>query len=801
MAVRKKKKSSTSRATRVSPYRVEDGEATVGSELIARIRDAASYTSGDQSPPCAILWTDPDRLWEDVLGDLKSIVPELFAYGTYSAGDRTGPAVWLKCVESRAVETKLSKGDVPIFYLPGVSKQKLREVEDCPPELQPLVEYQFRGAVWAHPNGKDWTPLAFLSSALGGLGLEVAKDAATSNALLRALSQLLKEKVADLRNERLDSDFFNRLLAPDPTSLILRWMNDPKKEKQARSKAEWKAFCEQCETDYKFNPDKDGDLEAARLLGQRKGEWAKVWTRFVDAPHRYLGVIGLLDRVEPPKQLELGSDPESWPKINDKLEREISDNLKTLRQLRPDQAAPRVKELEEKYGHQRKWVWREIGRSQFAVALEYLNELASLVDKPLAAGSLDELGELYAKTGWKVDSLVLKALDCCKSVEHEEPIKSAVRALYLNWLDQSARNLQNLKKSTPAGMRPRLGAVEATEGRIIIFADGLRYDVAQLLVESLQSGELDVNMNWDWVPFPAVTATAKPFVSPVAALLKGGEAADEFTTTVAATGQRLTHDRFKSLLDGIGIQFLEGLAAGDPTGKGWTEAGTLDKRGHDVGWKLAKIVNDEFKDLAARVRGLIATGWREVLVVTDHGWLLMPGGFPKIELLKFLVDSRWGRCAAMKDTSKTDLPLVDWHWNPAVSIASPPGIGCFKAGKEYDHGGISLQELVVPRILVRPAAGAVEVAKIAGVKWVGLRCRVTIEGAVSGLKVDLRGRVAEAEAKSKLEGDGPKEVSADGTVSLAVKSTDDEGSAAHIVLISAVGVVLDSQVTTIGGGA
>src|SRR6266540_4264100 len=124
MVVRKKKASSTNRPGRVSQYRVEDGEATVGSELVARIREAASYTSGDQSAPCAILWTDPDRVWEDVLADLLSVVPELFIYGTYAPAERTGPAVWLKCVESRMVETKLSLDDVPIFYLPGVSKQK-----------------------------------------------------------------------------------------------------------------------------------------------------------------------------------------------------------------------------------------------------------------------------------------------------------------------------------------------------------------------------------------------------------------------------------------------------------------------------------------------------------------------------------------------------------------------------------------------------------------------------------------------------------------------------------------------------
>jgi hypothetical protein len=796
MAVRKRRASSGTRAIRVSAYPADDGDATVGSELASRIRETASYNSGDQSAPSVILWTDPERLWEGVSDDLKASVSELFVYGSYTPEERRGPAVWLRCVESRVVETKLSKDDVPIFYLPGVSRQKLREVEDCPPELQALVEYQFRGTIWAHPNGKDWTPLAFLSSTHGGLGLEVAKDKAATDALLRALPLLLKEKIADLRRSKLDADFFNQLLAPDPASRILRWMNDPKKEKQARSKEEWKAFVEQCESAYKFNPEKDGELQAAKLLAERKGEWAKVWRRFTEAPQRYFGVVNLLERIDPPKQLELGADSEPWPKVNDKLEAEIGNSLKTLAKLRPDQAAPRVKELEEKYGHQRNWVWCEIGRSQFAVALEYLNELASLVEKPLAAGSLNELGEVYAQSGWKVDAIVLRALDCCKTAEHEEPIHSAVRALYLMWLDQSARNLQSLKKHNPSGMQPKLRPVEASDGRVIIFADGLRYDVAQLLATSVQLGELEVRLDWDWVPFPAVTATAKPFVSPLTALFKGGGAGDEFAVTIGETGQRWTHDRFKSLLDRNGIQFLEGLATGDPTGKGWTEAGTLDKRGHDIGWTLAKIIEHEVKDLAARVRGLIAAGWKEVLVVTDHGWLLMPGGLEKRDLPKFLVESRWGRCAAMKETANTDFPVVGWHWNPSVSVASPPGIGCFKAGKEYDHGGISLQELVVPRILVRPATGVAEAVRIASVKWVGLRCRVTIEGVVPGLKVDLRGRVAEA--RSKIEGGKPKEVSEDGTVSLAVESPDDEGTAAHVVLIASDGSVLGSVLTTIG---
>ena len=89
-------------------------------------------------------------------------------------------------------------------------------------------------------------------------------------------------------------------------------------------------------------------------------------------------------------------------------------------------------------------------------------------------------------------------------------------------------------------------------------------------------------------------------------------------------------------------------------------------------------------------------GWKEIIVVTDHGWLLLPFGLPKVELKAFLAENRWGRCASMKADAQTDLPTYQWHWNPTVAIATPPGVGCFRASTEYTHGGVSLQELVTP---------------------------------------------------------------------------------------------------------
>ena len=79
--------------------------------------------------------------------------------------------------------------------------------------------------MWLHVNGKEWTPYAFLVSNHGGLDLDVAKDQATLDALAGALPSLMTEPLAQLQGRRLDSEFFNALVAPDATGLLLRWLS------------------------------------------------------------------------------------------------------------------------------------------------------------------------------------------------------------------------------------------------------------------------------------------------------------------------------------------------------------------------------------------------------------------------------------------------------------------------------------------------------------------------------------------------------------------------------------------------
>src|SRR5476651_2464152 len=98
---------------------------TLAEQLAATLRTAAqAYAAGDQVAPCAVLWPDPDQLWESILPVQQPLMPELFVLGAYAAEKRTGPGLWLRCIEARVVEGAPAAGTTPIFYLPGISREK-----------------------------------------------------------------------------------------------------------------------------------------------------------------------------------------------------------------------------------------------------------------------------------------------------------------------------------------------------------------------------------------------------------------------------------------------------------------------------------------------------------------------------------------------------------------------------------------------------------------------------------------------------------------------------------------------------
>jgi len=332
----------------------------------------------------------------------------------------------------------------------------------------------------------------------------------------------------------------------------------------------------------------------------------------------------------------------------------------------------------------------------------------------------------------------------------------------------------------------------------VLFADGLRMDVARQLVQKLAALGIESAPDWEWSTIPSVTATAKPAASPIADAFRGGEeAGDEFRARLISTGQLLTQDRFVAVLKEHGWQFLPPDETGDPSGSAWTESGALDKRGHTEGWKLARSVEAELRDLVSRITTLLNSGWTEVTIVTDHGWLLVPNGLPKVELKAFLTETRWSRCAALKADAQTDTMAFKWHWSPTVMMASPPGAGSYLAGTEYSHGGVSLQELVTPVIYVKGTKLAGGLARVAEVKWTGAKCRVSVSGNCADLRVDIR--LSQSDPNTSLLTDRQsREITPEGRVTVFLENDADIGIDAKIVLLEVSGRVIDSSSITLG---
>ena len=199
-------------------------------------------------------------------------------------------------------------------------------------------------------------------------------------------------------------------------------------------------------------------------------------------------------------------------------------------------------------------------------------------------------------------------------------------------------------------------------------------------------------------------------------------------------------------------------------------------------------------ELVERVEALLGAGWKRVRLVTDHGWLLVPGGLPKTDLPSCLVaEAKWGRCAALKPDAQSPGRVVPWHWHDGVRVALGPGVSCFYAGMDYAHGGLSVQECVVPVITVARTADAGDVT-IEEVAWRGLVCRVRAAGAAAGVVADLR---AKAGAAGSSVAGGGKALDAEGTAALFVDDDALEGTAAFLVLLRD-GRLVAQRVTTIG---
>jgi len=342
--------------------------------LVQRLRATADgYHAGAEEAPVAILWTDPDGVWTPVVVQLQGLMPELLMLGDYAPQERKGPVIWLKCAIAGTIkEVEIPKTVVPVLYLPGVARHHLRAADQCSPELQPLVELLYRGTIWTHPNGRDWTLEAFFQ-ADEGLGLDVAGDEKTRDSLRAAITMLAKTPVDQLRNKgRLESADFDDIVVGDTPRDLLTWLGSPDTVRKEWGEERWHAFRSRCRDKYEFDPEKEPPLYAAERLGRREADaWRQLWGRFCEAPGLYSGVRVALDQAQPSDILAL--DPESWPAENEKQENELRTALSSLEQKAPHTARHELNHLEKEHAPRRSWVWAKLDEAPLSRSMAALH--------------------------------------------------------------------------------------------------------------------------------------------------------------------------------------------------------------------------------------------------------------------------------------------------------------------------------------------------------------------------------------------------------------------------------------------
>ncbi|NGM24331.1 BREX-1 system phosphatase PglZ type B [Roseomonas stagni] len=752
--------------------------------LIEALRAAAAHNPAAEAAPEAVVWCDPAGDFLPLLPALRARLPHLMGYGEHDPGSRTGPALWLRAAAVRRVPgVDWPPGEPPVIYLPHHGREVLRGAEDCPAELAPLVWFAVAGAFFGQPKqARDWTLRGFLAAQGSPVGLDIPEDKATREALARAASRLFAEPLAALRGKKWTAAELDTLLVPDPAADMLAWL-DGALTPQA-DPARFDAFAALASRQLGFDPRKKSPQDGAARLAQREKNWAKVWDRFEQANGRYEGVVKLL-RCEEPQSMIEGLD--AYPIVNARAEADLRSGLRALGGEAADKARQKVLELERTHGWRRDTVWAKRGEARLAEALAALAEIAAAVALP--AHGAQAMADAYKAEGWKVDAAALTALDLIRNGEDREAVVCALRAIYLPWLDAGAAALQALaQRGDVAFARPE--AVAPTPGAVLLFVDGLRMDLAQRLARLLEQGGATVRTGWRWSGFPTVTATCKPLASPAAGLLGAGPVED---LAPAYQGKATTKPVLNKAVEAAGWACAPGLLSDAPL---WVEGRSIDEAGEANGTNLVALARDILADIAETALRHAREG-RQVRIVTDHGFLLMPQGLPHAELTPGLAEpaGKARRVVLLKEGAKTSYPRLPWSWNGGVLMATATGARAFYNGVEYAHGGVSPQECVLPVLDVTAEGSAPRVAITA--RWRGLMLKVRAEGG-AGLMADVRVG-GDATGPGALV-TGPKTLDDAGEANLGV-DLDHEGQTVCVVLYrpDAPADVVAKLVTKAGG--
>jgi hypothetical protein len=764
-------------------------------KLLEALTKANGHNSNVMVKPEVILWPDPEGQWAEIIPILQAELSHLLVYGIYDQSKKQGPAIWLKCMVAQTLpEANWPNTQTPIIYLPGVTKNDLRNVQVAGLDFQPLIEYQYTGTIFTQENGKEWTILAFLQNSLNGLGLSVAQDNATKEALKKALPNIFQDSEILANRRLIDAEYINNVLFPDIIPNILRWIckGDEALSKMDSGKKE--VFFNLCKSQYDFEPDHKNIKAIVERLGSQRNSWKYVWQHYANAPKKYPEMVELL-RFAKPEDLSSGMfaiPEESWPQVNEAKEDELRKSLAAISKLLPNEATKKIKTIQGQHGFRKNWVWSELGQAPLVNALYYILQMSENANEPYSSSTIDEMQNYYTTKGFLVDQAMRKSLASVKAEKDKTIIKSIIITIYKPWLENLTQKFQALIAMDASIFTTQSAKIE-TES-FVLFIDAFRFELAEEFSKLLVNSKYSIELQTGWSAIPSLTPTAKPNISPIASVVSTESVINEFRPHLKS-GKDLQTTAFRESLTANNFILVTNPSDIKPGQNHWQEIGDIDTKGHEEQSEMVKRIDELFEQVLEIIEVAFEKGIKKIKIVTDHGWLLLPGGLPKEELKKDLVETRWGRCALIKEGVKTELLHLPWRWNPTIFIAYAPSISFFKANEEYAHGGISIHECLVPLMIVENSGKREKQPKFEKVKWVNLKCIVQVDDAPEGYSIDIRTKYNDRKSSIVISSN---KLLINNSVSLFVDD-EAESMAATIVILDEYGRIIDDEPTKVGG--
>jgi hypothetical protein len=745
--------------------------------------------------PEVILWPDPESQWATIIPDLQKTYPALLIYGSYDPSKNQGPAIWIKCMVAQMLpEAKWDNTETPIIYLPGVAKNDLKNIQNAGLDFQPLIEYQYTGTVFTQENGREWTISAIIQNTSNGLGLKLTQDVATKDALKKVLPFIFEDAEVLFDRPIIDSTFLNNQLFPDIISNILKWMCKGDTAIANMDPGSKEVFISLCKSQYDFAPDHKNIKAIAEKLGSQRNSWKHVWQHYINAPHRYPEIEELL-RLAKPADLGTGMfafPEESWPQVNDAKEDELRESLQKVSKLLKKEILVKLRALAGEHEVRKNWVWAELGYAPLINSLHHLLKMTEQALAPYPSSSIDELTDYYIKKGYLIDQAMRKSLAAVKTEKDKLVIKSLIIAIYKPWLEAITQKFQTLVEENASIFTSQKANVESES--YVLFVDAFRYELAEEFTNTLKDSGFNVELTTSWSAIPSVTPTAKPNVSPIAPAVSTNSLINEFRPQLQS-GRDLQTPAFRDFLSANNYNFIPNSSAIVPGKNYWQEIGDIDTKGHQEQSDVVKRIGELFEKVIEVIEAAFQKGIKRIKIVTDHGWLLLPGGLPKAQLNSGLTETRWGRCALIKQGANTKLLHLPWRWNPGIFIAYAPGISFFKANEEYAHGGVSIHECLVPVLIIENKNSMVISGEIKAVKWVNLKCTIITSDVPDGYAIDIRTKYNDPTTSVVLS---RNKTIKNNTVFLMVNDSA-EYQSATIVLSDEKERIIDKKPTTVGG--